>query len=77
MRAFPRPVMQAFFNHAQRIYAEMGAANAGFKRLHDHYAAFQREAVGWMRFTENAFDDFMAEALRPRAAAGGQQRRPG
>jgi hypothetical protein len=29
-----------------------------------------------MRFTENAFDDFMAEALRPRPA-GGQQRRPG
>jgi TRAP-type mannitol/chloroaromatic compound transport system substrate-binding protein len=76
LRAFPRPVMQAFFDHAQRMYAEMSAANANFKRLFDHYTAFQREAVGWMRFTENAFDDFMAEALRPRPA-GGQQRRPG
>jgi TRAP-type mannitol/chloroaromatic compound transport system substrate-binding protein len=54
----------------------MSAANADFRRLYDSYTAFQREAVGWMRFTENAFDHFMAEALRPRPAGGGQQRRP-
>ncbi len=77
LRAFPRPVLQAFFDHAQRIYADMSAANADFRRLYDSYTGFQREAVGWMRFTENAFDNFMAEALRPRPAGGGQQRRPG
>jgi len=77
MRAYSRPVMQAFFDHAQRMYAELGAANADFKRLHASYSGFQREQVGWMRFAENAYDNFMAEALRPRPAAGAQQRRPG
>jgi TRAP-type mannitol/chloroaromatic compound transport system substrate-binding protein len=46
------------------MYQEIGAGNASFKRMHDHYSAFQREAVSWMRFTENSFDDFMANVLR-------------
>jgi TRAP-type mannitol/chloroaromatic compound transport system substrate-binding protein len=77
LRAFPRPVMQAFWDHAQRMYAELGAANADFKRFHDHYTRFQRETVAWMRVTENSFDSLVADLLRPRpAAAGGPQRRP-
>jgi TRAP-type mannitol/chloroaromatic compound transport system substrate-binding protein len=46
------------------MYAEMSAGNANFKRLYDSYSAFQRETVSWMRFTENTFDDFMAQTLR-------------
>ena len=77
LRAFPRPVMQEFWTLAQRMHTDMSAANADFRRLYDSYTGFQREAVGWMLFTENAFDNFMAEALRPRPAGGGQQRRQG
>jgi len=76
LRAFPLPVMQAFFDHAQRMYAEMTAANAGFKRMYDSYTGVQREQVAWLRFTDNAYDNFMFEALRPRPGAGAQQRRP-
>ena len=76
LRAFPRPVMQAFFDHAQRMYAEMTAANADFKRVYDSYTGAQRENVAWLRFTDTAFENFMGEALRPRPGAGAQQRRP-
>ncbi len=76
LRAFPRPVLQSFFDHAQRMYAGMTVANADFKRLYDSYTGFQREVVGWLRFTDNAFDNFMADALRPRPAAGAEKRRP-
>jgi len=76
LRAFSRPVMQAFFDHSQRIYSELSAANADFKRLYDSSASAQREQVAWMRLTDNFFDNFMAEALRPRRAAAAEQRRP-
>jgi len=77
LRAFPRPVLQGFWENAQRTYAELNGANADFRRLHEHYTGFQREAVGWLRIAENSFDALMFDLLRPRPAAGGQQpRRP-
>jgi TRAP-type mannitol/chloroaromatic compound transport system substrate-binding protein len=64
VKAFPRPVMETFFRASQQMYADMSKDNANFKRLYDSYAGFQRETVAWMRFTENTFDDFMANVLR-------------
>ncbi|MBD3894188.1 TRAP transporter substrate-binding protein DctP [Hydrogenophaga sp.] len=64
MRTWPRPVMDAFFRASRTMHTEIGAGNANFKRIHDHYAAFQRETTSWLRVTENSFDDFMAAALR-------------
>jgi TRAP-type mannitol/chloroaromatic compound transport system substrate-binding protein len=64
VKPFPRPVMEGFHKAAMPMYAEMSASNANFKRLYDSYSAFQRETVSWMRFTENTFDDFMAQTLR-------------
>jgi len=71
LRAVPRPMLQAFWEHSQRIYPEISAANPDFKRLYDHYTAFQREVVAWHRVQEGAYDSMMADLLRPRPAAGG------
>ncbi|MCA3181094.1 MAG: TRAP transporter substrate-binding protein [Burkholderiaceae bacterium] len=64
IKPFSRPVMEGFYKAAQDMYREIGSGNANFKRMHDSYAAFQRESVSWMRVTENTFDDFMAAMLR-------------
>ena len=64
VKPFPRPVMEAFYKAALPMYAELSASNPNFKRLYDSYSAFQKDAVAWMRFTENTFDDFMAQQLR-------------
>ena len=64
VKPFPRPVMDAFYKLAVPMYQEIGATNPSFKRMYDSYSAFQKESVSWMRFTENTFDDFMAQALR-------------
>ena len=64
VKPFPRPVMDAMYKLSIPLYKEIGATNANFKKIHDSYAAFQKETVSWMRFTENTFDDFMAQALR-------------
>jgi TRAP-type mannitol/chloroaromatic compound transport system substrate-binding protein len=64
VKPFSRPVMEAFYKASQDMYKDIGAQNPSFKKLHDSYAAFQREAISWMRVTENSFDDFMAAAKR-------------
>jgi TRAP-type mannitol/chloroaromatic compound transport system substrate-binding protein len=64
VRPYQRPLMEAFWRAAQQMYTEIGRENANFKRIYDNYFAFQREAVSWMRFTENSFDDLMASVLR-------------
>ena len=64
VKVFPRPVMDAFYKASLGMYAEIGGGNANFKKLYDSYSGFQRETVSWMRFTENTFDDFIAQTLR-------------
>jgi TRAP-type mannitol/chloroaromatic compound transport system substrate-binding protein len=64
VKPFPRPVLEGFYKAALPMYAEIGAGNANFKRLYDSYSSFQKDSVAWMRFTENTFDDFMAQMLR-------------
>lgn len=64
VKAFPRPVMEGFYKAALQMYADISKENANFKRLYESYSASQRETVQWMRFTENTFDDFMANMLR-------------
>ncbi len=64
VRPFPRPVMEGFYRNWQPELQKIAAANADFKRIHDSYVQFQRDTIGWMRVTENTFDDFMASILR-------------
>jgi len=70
LRRFPLPVFETFWGHTQAMYAEMGRANADFKRFYDHYASFQRRAVAWSRIQENSFDDMIAHVMRRRPVAG-------
>jgi TRAP-type mannitol/chloroaromatic compound transport system substrate-binding protein len=60
LRPFSKAVMDASFKAAQEVYAETTAKNAKFKKVYDHYVAFQRDQVLWMRVTENTFDNYMA-----------------
>jgi TRAP-type mannitol/chloroaromatic compound transport system substrate-binding protein len=69
VQPFPRAVLEGFWSVAQTMYGELSTTNATFKRLYDSYTGFQREMVGWMRVTENTFDDFIADSLRGRPAA--------
>ncbi len=58
---FPKDVMDAAFKASQEVYAEIGGKNAAFKKVHDDYMAFRRDANLWFRFSEASFDDFMQQ----------------
>ncbi|MGE3860976.1 MAG: TRAP transporter substrate-binding protein [Burkholderiaceae bacterium] len=69
LRAFPKSMLDAAYKATQNVYGELNAKSADFKKLHDHYFAFQRDQIQWFRVNENTFDDFMASAVTPARAA--------
>ena len=68
LRPFSKPIMDACYAAAMEVYAETSAKNAKFKKIYDHYSAFQKEQILWFRVTENTYDDFMATAGQAAAA---------
>ena len=69
LRAFSRPIMDACYQAALELYAETGAKNAKFKKVHDHVMKFLEEQVLWFRVCEANYDNFMQTGRKPRAGA--------
>jgi TRAP-type mannitol/chloroaromatic compound transport system substrate-binding protein len=68
LRPFSKPIMDACYAAAMEVYAETSAKNAKFKKVYDHYSAFQKEQILWFRVTENTYDNYMATAGQAAAA---------
>ncbi|NYT37708.1 twin-arginine translocation signal domain-containing protein [Allopusillimonas soli] len=64
LRAFPKEVMEASYNEANKVYAEMSAKDPQFKTLLDSFMSFRNETVPWLRVGEGSFDQFMAAVTR-------------
>jgi TRAP-type mannitol/chloroaromatic compound transport system substrate-binding protein len=60
LRAMPKPVMEAAFNAAQSLYAELSGKNANWKKVFEDWSKFRADSVLWFRVTEREFDSFMA-----------------
>ena len=56
---FPKDVMDLAFKESMKLYDEIGAKNANWKKIYADYAAFRKEQNQWFRFTEARFDNFM------------------
>jgi TRAP-type mannitol/chloroaromatic compound transport system substrate-binding protein len=66
LRPFPQDIMQASFNAANTLYAEIGAANPDFKRIYDHWDQFRSDGYLWWLVDEIAMDAFMVRARAAR-----------
>jgi TRAP-type mannitol/chloroaromatic compound transport system substrate-binding protein len=64
LRPFPTEVMQACYNAAKELYAELAAKNADFKKIHDSMMAFRNDAYLWWQVSELTFDAFQVRATR-------------
>jgi TRAP-type mannitol/chloroaromatic compound transport system substrate-binding protein len=56
---FPNSVMDASFDAAMQVYAEIEAKNPMWKKIYSDYRAFQRDQILWFRFAESRFDNYM------------------
>ncbi len=68
LRPFPRPVMEACFDAANQVYAEIAASNAKFKKVYEPWLKYRDEQLLWFRVAEGGFDNFMSAVSQRRAA---------
>ena len=66
LRAFPREVLTACYRASQEHYAEVGAQNPRFKRLHEKWDAFRVDQTQWLRVVEDSLGNFLAVATAQR-----------
>ena len=66
LRPFPQPVMEACYNAANEIYAEISRSNPPFKKMLDSLTAYRSDSYQWMQVAELAYDSFMMR-MRTRA----------
>ena len=64
LRPFSAEIMQASYDAAQEVYAELSGSNADFKKVHDTMMAFKKDQYLWFQVAEYAFDTF---SIRQRA----------
>jgi len=59
LRAFPKDVMEQSYKEAFKLYNEIAASNAKFKKIFDHWNAFREKELTWFRIAELPFDYFV------------------
>jgi TRAP-type mannitol/chloroaromatic compound transport system substrate-binding protein len=66
LRAFPRDVLTACYRAAQEFYAEVGAQNPRFRRIHAEWDRFRLDLTPWFRVAEDSVANFLAVATAQR-----------
>jgi TRAP-type mannitol/chloroaromatic compound transport system substrate-binding protein len=56
LRAFPAPVLDAAFDAAKAVYADMAAQNAGFAKGLESVNAYLGEVIPWWKIGEFSYD---------------------
>lgn len=51
--------MEACYDAALKVYDEMAAENAWFKKVYDNWKPFKNDQHLWMRVAEHTFDNFI------------------
>ena len=59
LRAFSQEIMQASYDAAKEVYADVSSQNASFKEIYDNQLAFKKDAYLWAQLSEYTFDTFM------------------
>jgi len=64
LRPFSPDILDASFKATNELYAEIGAKNERFKKLHDSMMAFRLEQYQWDQVCEATYDNYLIRKLR-------------
>jgi TRAP-type mannitol/chloroaromatic compound transport system substrate-binding protein len=59
LRPFSQEILEASYEAARGIYAEIAEQNALFKKIYDQQLEFKKDAYLWAQISEYTFDTFM------------------
>ena len=62
LKPFPQSFIDAAYTASNELYAEIGAKNAGFKKIMDSLIAFRNEEYLWWQVGEFPYDSYMIRA---------------
>jgi TRAP-type mannitol/chloroaromatic compound transport system substrate-binding protein len=62
LRPFTPQVLDASYQAALEVYTETNAANADFKKVHDHLMAYRGDQYLWWQIAEYTFDTYQIRA---------------
>jgi TRAP-type mannitol/chloroaromatic compound transport system substrate-binding protein len=60
LRPFPKDIMDQSYKEAFKLYGELAASNAKFKKVYDSWSAFREKELTWFRIAELPFDYFVS-----------------
>jgi len=60
LRGFPQEVLEACYNTANEIYADLSKTNPHFGKMHASMTAFKNDSLPWTQVAELSYDSFMA-----------------
>jgi TRAP-type mannitol/chloroaromatic compound transport system substrate-binding protein len=58
LKGFPVPVLEACWNAANELYAEISAQNPAFKAMYESLKAFRSDQYLWAQVAEYSYDSF-------------------
>jgi TRAP-type mannitol/chloroaromatic compound transport system substrate-binding protein len=61
---FSAEIMDASYQAALKVYADLSASNAAFKKVYDQQLAFKKDAYLWAQFPDYQYDTFMMTLQR-------------
>jgi TRAP-type mannitol/chloroaromatic compound transport system substrate-binding protein len=59
LRPFSQEIMEACFQAAMAIYADISKSNEYFRKIYSDQVAYKKDAYLWMQLSEYTFDTFM------------------
>ena len=64
LRPFSVEILDASFKATNELYAEIGAKNEKFKKLHDSMMTYRTEQYQWHQVCEATYDNYLIRRLR-------------
>lgn len=58
LRPFSREIMAAAWTESHKLYDELAASNAVFKKVYDNWRPFRDQQFQWARVADNTFENF-------------------
>ncbi|WP_071057953.1 TRAP transporter substrate-binding protein [Pelistega sp. MC2] len=64
LKRFSKEILDVCYAESQKLYAELSAKDALFKKVYDNYTAFREEVTPWFGVGEFNFDSYMINQVR-------------
>jgi TRAP-type mannitol/chloroaromatic compound transport system substrate-binding protein len=59
LKSFSQEVLEACYNAANEIYADLVKTNPHFSKMYTSLSAFRADSLAWMQVAELSYDSFM------------------